>query len=54
MAQENLKIDRIPRGSNPPYLRLAEAFELTRSVYEQAGSIASTSGLTKGKRNGLQ
>jgi len=41
MADENMKIDRIPRGSNPPYLRLAEAFELTKNIYEQAGSVAS-------------
>jgi hypothetical protein len=41
VSKENMKIERNPRGTMPPYLPLAEAFELTKKIYEQGGGIAS-------------
>jgi len=35
------KVERLKRGSNPPYIGLAEAFSLARGIYEQGGGTAS-------------
>jgi hypothetical protein len=35
------KPERMKRGSFPPYLGLAEGFDLTRAIYEQGGGQAS-------------
>ena len=35
------KIERLKRGSNPPYIGLSDAFSLARGIYEQGGGMAS-------------
>ena len=40
-AANTLKIERLKRGSNPPYISLADAFAIVRSIYEQGGGQAS-------------
>lgn len=40
-VQDGSKPERLRRGSIPPYLKLTEAFNLARDVYEQGGGKAS-------------
>ena len=42
MAQVEIqKPERLPRGSNPPFIGVGDAFELVQKIYEQGGGQAS-------------
>jgi hypothetical protein len=45
--EPNEKPERIPRGSAPPALKLSEAAELARKIYDNAGGLASSDMLSQ-------